>query len=110
VLEQAAAMSHRHHFAVVTLALTFQQKGDRERARALHDELLQRAATSFVPFAQLALSADAAGDREEALAHARRALDDREPPFVLLARHWPDFTALREDPRFVALIRELDAC
>ena len=28
--------------------------------------------------------------------------------FILFARHWPDFAVLRQDPRFVALIRELD--
>ena len=54
------------------------------------------------------LSADAAGDRDEALVYARQALADREPPFILLARHWPDFAGLRQDPRFAALLKQLE--
>jgi hypothetical protein len=56
----------------------------------------------------LILSADAAGDRDEALAYARKALADREPPFILLSRHWPDFAGLRQDARFAALLTALE--
>jgi TolB-like protein/Flp pilus assembly protein TadD len=109
VLEEAAAMSGRHHFAIVTLAMRHARNGTPDRARALHAELVARAATGFIPATQLILSADAAGDREEALAYARKALDDREPPFILLTRHWPEFAGLRQDPRFAALLDELEA-
>ena len=108
VSEQAVAISVRHHFAIVTLALILARRGEPDRARALHEELVQRAAEGYIPLTQLALSADAAGDRDQALAYARQALDDREPPFLLLARQWPEFRELRKDPRFVALVRELD--
>lgn len=106
--EQAAAISNRHHFAIVTLAMTVARKGRRDRAAALHAELVQRAEADYVPLTQLALTADAAGDRHQALEYARQALDDREPPFVLLARHWPDFAELRQDPRFLAILREME--
>jgi adenylate cyclase len=109
MLEEAAAMSARHHFAVVTLAMTHARNRKPDRARALHAELVERAAAGYIPATQLALSADAAGDREQALAYARQALDDREPPFLLLARHWPDFAGLRQDARFRALLDELAA-
>jgi hypothetical protein len=56
----------------------------------------------------LILTADAMGDRDEAIARAERALAEREPSFVMLARHFPDFQVLREDPRFVAILRQLD--
>jgi adenylate cyclase len=107
-LEEAAATSGRHHFAIVSLALTCARKGQRDRAAALHAELVQRAAAGYIPLTQLALTADAAGDRDQALAYARQALDQLEPPFVLLARHWPEFGELRQDHRFAALVHELD--
>ena len=108
VLEEAAATSGRHHFAIVSLALTCAHKGQRDRAAALHAELVQRSADGYIPLTQLALTADAAGDRDQALAYARQALDQLEPPFVLLARHWPEFRELRQDERFAALLRELN--
>ena len=62
-----------------------------------------------VPAAHLALTAEAAGQREEALAFARRAWGEREPPFILEARHFPEFRTLRSDPRFRAILREMDS-
>jgi tetratricopeptide (TPR) repeat protein len=107
-LEEAAATAGRHHLAIASLALTCAHKGHPDRAAALHTELVQRAAAGYIPLTQLALTADAAGDRDQALAYARQALDQLEPPFVLLARHWPEFSELRQDQRFAALVRELD--
>jgi TolB-like protein/Tfp pilus assembly protein PilF len=109
VLERSAAMSGRHPFALVTLAKTYAAKGQRDRARALHEELVQRSGTGVVPAAELMLTADAAGDREQALAYARQALDNRDLSFMLLVRHWRDYAELRQDARFAALIRALDA-
>jgi predicted Zn-dependent protease len=79
VLEEAAAMSGRHPYALVTLARTCARKGEAARARELLRELESRAADGFVPGIQLAGTAEAAGERDAALAHARRALDEREP-------------------------------
>ena len=44
-----------------------------------------------------------------AVAFARRAWDDREPPFIFWARHFALFRALHSDPRFAAILREMDA-
>jgi adenylate cyclase len=108
-LRQAAAMSNGHVFATASLGSVLAALGRHEEAAEVHRELLARAAQRYVPAAFLALTADAAGDRDQAVAHARRAWSDREPPFILLARQMIVFKSLREDSRFQEILREMDA-
>ncbi len=42
------------------------------------------------------------------MAFARRAWDEREPTFILHARHFPEFRTLHSDPRFAAILREMN--
>ena len=67
-----------------------------------------RATRDYVSPTHLALTAEAAGDRDEAMAFARRAWDEREPSFILWARHFPQYRTLQTDPRFVAILREMN--
>jgi hypothetical protein len=70
---------------------------------------MDRASRAYVPLTYLVLTAEAAGQHEEAMAFARRAWDEREPTFILHARHFPEYRALHSDPRFAAILREMDA-
>ena len=108
-LETAIGMSGRQSIAFTSLATAFGYWRKRPEASALHRELLDRASQRYVPASHLALTAEAAGQREDAIAFARRAWDDREPPFILWARHFPDYRSLRSDPRFAAILREMDS-
>jgi serine/threonine protein kinase/tetratricopeptide (TPR) repeat protein len=108
-LEAAAEMSGRHPLALTGLAGVFGQGEKPAEALVLHRELMDRALRSYVSATHLALTADAAGRREEAMAFARRAWDEREPSFILWARHFPQYRALRSDPRFAAILREMDS-
>ena len=107
-LEAAAEMSGRHSLALTGLAGVLGQGGKRAEALALHRELMDRALRSYVSPSHLALTAEAAGQHEEAMAFARRAWDDREPSFILWARHFPQYRTLHSDPRFAAILREMD--
>ncbi len=107
-LEAAAGMSGRHSLALTDLAGVFGQWGKRSAASALHRELLERASHSYVPSAHLVLTAEAAGQHEEAMVFARRAWDEREPAFILSARHFPPYRPLHSDPRFAAILREMN--
>jgi hypothetical protein len=57
------------------------------------------------PSAHLGLAAEAAGEHEGVMRFARRAWDEREPPFILWARHFPQY---RADPGFAVILREID--
>jgi Flp pilus assembly protein TadD len=108
-LGNAAEMSKRHTLAVTCLAGVFGQWDKRSDAAALHRELLDRASRGYISAAHLAIAAEAAGLREEAVASARLAWEEREPPFILWARHFPQFRSLDADPRFAAILREMDS-
>jgi len=108
-LEAAVAMSGRHSIGFTALAAAYGQWGKQSQASALHYELMDRASQEHVPSAHLALTAEAAGRREEALALARRAWDEREPPFILHSRHFPEYRSLRSDPRFACILHEMDS-
>jgi serine/threonine-protein kinase len=107
-LNAAAGMSGRHARALTSLAGVFGRWGKTSEASALHRELMDRAARGYVPLTYLTLTAEAAGQHEEAMACARRAWDEREPTLILHARHFPEFRTLRSDPRFTAILREMN--
>ncbi|HEY7187631.1 MAG TPA: protein kinase [Vicinamibacterales bacterium] len=108
-LEAAAGMSNRHSLALTALAGVWGQAGKVAEARALHRELMDRVSRIYVSPTHLALTAESAGEREEAMAFSRRAWDEREPSFILWARHFPPYRTLHSDPRFGAILREMNA-
>lgn len=83
--------------------------GRSAEAHPLYQELLERSGTSHVNQAHLAITAWYAGHADAAVEHAGRALESREPLFLLLARHTPDYRDMQADPRFAAIVGELDA-
>jgi TolB-like protein/Flp pilus assembly protein TadD len=107
-LETAVEMSGRHVRALCSLAVVFGHCRKISEADVLHRELLALGSRVYVPLTYLALTAEAAGQHEEALAFARRAWDAREPPFILHARHFPEFRTLRLDSRFAAILGEMN--
>jgi Flp pilus assembly protein TadD len=81
--------------------------GRQDDARALHQELVEMRARSYVPNVLLAISTAAVGDRDTAFELLQRACDEREPLLVLVARLTPNLRRLREDPRFADVLRRL---
>ena len=97
--EMALALSGRHPFAMSAQAMIFAHWGKVVEAKALYAELVARLAGGYVQPTHLAIAASAAGELDVAVEYVRQAFEIRDP-MLMIARHWPDFGRLREDPRF----------
>jgi hypothetical protein len=53
------------------------------------------------------LAAAAAGEQDLAIGLAQQSCDEREPVLFILARVFPDWRRIREDPRFDDVMRRL---
>ena len=107
VAEKSLAMSQRHSWALANLVSTYAAWGKPEQARAVYRELEARSATVYVQPSMLCSAAGDAFGLDEGIAVARRAIDDKDPFFVMGARTWPGYARLRTDPRFAELVRQL---
>jgi adenylate cyclase len=105
----AADMSQRHAYALVGMAIAGGRWGQPEVAKSVLRELTERAQRTYVSAAHLLLAAEATGDRGLAMQYAERAWAEREPTFVLFARHFSDYRTLHSDPRFAAILEEMNA-
>ena len=77
--EVALAKSGRHEWSMMVLALTLADWDKAEDADAVYSELQARACRQYVSPATLAIAASAAAREEEAIAHARKAYEIRDP-------------------------------
>jgi len=99
--ELALAISGRHWWSMVSLALTFADRNQPADADAVYAEMLARARRQYVPLAPLAVVAAAAARKDEALRHACEAFAIRDPNCqYVLSRYYPGSARLRADPRF----------
>jgi hypothetical protein len=102
----ALAMSGRHTWAMANLAVTFANWGKPADAEALYAELAARGRRSFVSPSWLAVAAAAVGLEDEAIHHARKACEIRDP-FAIVTfskRWWPWSGRLLAYPRFRTLL------
>jgi serine/threonine-protein kinase len=108
VTEGAGRMSGYSGFGATMLVMARARLGRLIESQRLLGELQQRASSQYVAFTNLAEASFAIGDRADAVALAGRALEDREPQFLLYARHAPHFAWLREETGWPAMLRQLE--
>ena len=106
-LDRALALSGRHIWALALLATSHARAGRTTEARTVYAEIDARRAHGYVQPALLVVAATEVHGPAAGLAEARRAVDDRDPAFVTIARNTPYLDPLRADSRFQALLREL---
>jgi adenylate cyclase len=106
--ELALAISGRHAWAIVFLALALADWGKPAEADALYVEMLARARRQYMPPAALAVVAAAAAREDDAIQHARDAFKIRDPECLfVLSKHGRVATRLYEYPRFRDLLAEV---
>ena len=105
--EAALGMSGRHPLFMTILALTYGDWGKLEQAKAVHTELVARAAWTYVSPILLATSAAAVGERDEAMRFACEAYTIRDPQLTTTGKHWPGTRHLREDSRFIEILARM---
>lgn len=105
--EQALAMSGRHPWSMGTLAVTFADWGKPADAEALYAEMLGRARRQHVSPVMLAATAAAASRENEAICHARDALETHDPQCLFFSKHWPQTARLYTYPGFREIIASM---
>ncbi len=106
--EEALAISGRHPWAMAILAATYGNWGKPEKASAIYEELKARTGREYIQPSMLAVAALSAGLLDEGVALFSRAYEQREPFLTIVARLWPEFAPLREDPRGQEIIVKME--
>ncbi|TML46111.1 MAG: tetratricopeptide repeat protein [Actinobacteria bacterium] len=89
----------------VFAANAYADKGDLEQARALFGQLLHDHPDAWQGFFNAACLEARLGDKERAIEHFQRAVELDPEQAREYAKADSDFDSIREDPRFVALLR-----
>ena len=90
------------------LALTYARMGRDEDARAILNEMEERARTRYVPYFMRAMVHAALGELDEAVVLLEQAVVKREG-LVLLIRSLPEVAPLAQDPRGKRILEQVDA-
>ena len=101
-MEKTLGLTMREPAILAEMGAALATIGRLDEARQVHDELVARSKTASVPPTSHAVMAEALGDHEAAVAHLRRAVEERDPIF-LFAATWPSMASIRQDPRVQAL-------
>jgi TolB-like protein/DNA-binding winged helix-turn-helix (wHTH) protein/Tfp pilus assembly protein PilF len=105
-LQRAVQLSGECPRALAELGLAFALSGDKHAASAVLEQLNDASPHRYVSPFDLAVLHAALGDNDAALAALQRADLDHAPSLSQL--QWsPAFTALRENSRFVELVRQV---
>lgn len=82
------------------------KSGDKEEARRILAELEQRASTTYVPAYDLAVLNVGLGDNSRALALLETSYNRHEPLMVFIGIE-PKWDVLRQEPRFIELMKKM---
>jgi TolB-like protein/tetratricopeptide (TPR) repeat protein len=106
VLERALALSGGSPAVMGVLIRANARSGHRAEALRLLQQLKQRQQRGYVPAAAFVNAYLGLGDRENALAWCERAYQEKSDILQWIKVH-PFFDSVRDDPRFIDLIRKI---
>jgi TolB-like protein/Tfp pilus assembly protein PilF/DNA-binding XRE family transcriptional regulator len=105
-LQVAVKMSGEVTFASAALGHLYGSVGKTAEARAIFDELTERAARSFVPSYDIALVCAGLGWKDQALGYLRQAYQERSG-WITYIKIDPRLDPLRTDARFIDLLHRV---
>jgi TolB-like protein/DNA-binding winged helix-turn-helix (wHTH) protein/tetratricopeptide (TPR) repeat protein len=103
-LQKAVTLSGGGPTCIANLARAYVAAGRRPEAAALLDDLKKRSSPLHSYGSEIAVIYAALGDRDQAMAWLERGASERFNPGVLLR---PGLDPLRDDPRFIDLLRRI---
>ena len=106
VLEKAVSVSNRSPGAIGVLIRAYAHAGRRSDALRLLDELKRRREKGYVPTAAFVNAYSGLDDREQTFVWLERAYQEQSNILQFVKVH-PYFDSVRNDPRFVDLIRRV---
>jgi TolB-like protein/DNA-binding winged helix-turn-helix (wHTH) protein/Flp pilus assembly protein TadD len=106
IVERAVAVSHRAPGNIGVLAVIYSRAGRRRDALQLLAELKKRRETGYVPAGAFVLAYMGLADYEQAFTWLEEAYKEQSYILLLVKVH-PVFDPVRNDPRFVDLVRRV---
>ena len=103
IIERAMAIYGRLPVLFGTLLVAHAAAGRKAEAEEVLAELRARERDEYVSATTFALAHAALGDMDEAFRRIDEAIEDRD--FRLSSPYWPAWTLLRDDPRFLDMLR-----
>ena len=103
----ALAATGRHIFPLLTLGLVLATTGDVDGAIAVREEAMMRSRREYMPPTAFALLEAALGNKASALEYCHKAMEHRDPQFIIFSQWWPLSEALRSYPEHRAMLREI---
>ena len=103
---KARELSHGNSEAIGSIGYVEALAGDKEKARAVLEELKALANQRYIPPSNLGLVYNGLGDQNEALSSLERACDERDARVTLLKVD-PRWASLRSNPRFLAILKRI---
>ena len=108
VAELSLAVSGRHSWAMMFLALALADCGRTTDADAVYAEMLARARRQYVAPAPLAVVASAAARLDDSIGHAAEAFNRRDPECLFVFSPYARIAdRLYADPRFCPLLKKM---
>ena len=102
----ARELSHGNSEAIGSIGYVEALAGEKEKARAVLEELKTLSNQRYIPPSNLGLVYNGLGDQNEALSSLDKACDDRDARVTLLKVD-PRWNSLRGNPRFVAILKRI---
>ncbi|MGH9662038.1 MAG: tetratricopeptide repeat protein, partial [Bryobacteraceae bacterium] len=106
-LEKALALAPGDPQSVAGLVSAHTREGRREEARKHLESMLKPNAHGYVPSYSVAVAYAGFGDRGQCLRWLERAFQERSVFVMLYARYDPRLEPVRDDPRYVELLKTL---